>query len=489
MRILTLTAETAAKNLALIERYGRLIEGVEVRLDFLNSTGEQSDESALRLLQAAKARNMTALLSCRRKEDGGGWEGSEEERVNLLARALYPGFDYLDLEEAPPLPESGRRRLTAQAADQGTRLIGSLHSFDGVPRGWTELLKRIARAGRIPKLACTPQNFASAVEVYRRSRSPEMPAEKILLMMGGFGAFSRFLYRRIGSLATFLSPPERKAVAWHPDPEQFTMLYAADRIDEETPLYGVVGHPVHHSRSPELHNHWLREAGLPGSYLPFQVDRMESFLSFAHEAGVEGFSVTLPHKRRVMELIDETSPEVERIGACNTVLRERGRWRGYNTDMHGFLAPLETELARGRLQRALVVGGGGAARTVAAALSSRGVDWVCVNRSPEKARELAEEAGGSWMPRERAGEAAPFDLIVQTTSAGMEPDVAEDPLPQYRFGGGELVYELIYAPEATRFLTRARQAGCATIGGVHMLQAQAREQFRLFTGGVTPPER
>lgn len=488
MRILTLTARSGAENLELIDAYRRWIEGVEIRLDIL-AEGEDAPESAARLLrEEAEGRGLTTILTCRRKEDGGRWEGNEEERTALLFRALSSGCSYADIEEDPPVSGSAEGRIAARARELGTRLIGSIHRFDGIPEKWPEKVKRIAERGRIPKLACTPPDFSSAAEVYRRSRDPELPRERILLLMGPYGLFSRILYRRFGSLVTFLSEPSRKALPWHLDPEQLSRLYRAHEIDESSPLYGVIGNPVHHSRSPELHNGWLIAAGIPGSYLPFQVDAPDAFFRFAREAGVHGFSVTLPLKQAVLPLLDARSEEVERIGACNTVVRERGGWKGYNTDFYGFLAPLEPMLAGRHLSRALVVGAGGVARTVTAALTARGLQWVCVNRTPDKARLLAEEQEGEWRSREDAEAAGPYDLVVQTTSAGMEPRVNEDPLPHYRFTGRETVYELIYAPERTAFLERARTAGCTVLGGMRMLRAQAEEQFRLFTGRPVPGE-
>jgi 3-dehydroquinate dehydratase/shikimate dehydrogenase len=349
-------------------------------------------------------------------------------------------------------------------------------------------MRSVAARGRVPKLAAKVGSFAEAADVYRTAAGLPLPEPRILLLMGPYGFFSRILYRRFGSLCTFLSAPERRALPWHPDPQQFTQLYRADLIDEATPLYGVIGDPVHHSRSPQLHNHWLQRAGLPGSYLPFQVERAEPFFRFAAEAGVAGFSVTLPLKEAVLPQLDAYSAEVERIGACNTVVRRGDAWYGYNTDLHGFLAPLDAHAPGALSGRALVIGAGGVARTVAAALAARGVPWVCVNRTAERARALALEFGGSWLPRESADEGGPYRLVVQTSSAGMEPATDVDPLPHYRFTGGETVYELIYAPEETVLLRRARLAGCRTIGGAAMLRAQAERQFLLFTGREVPRE-
>jgi 3-dehydroquinate dehydratase/shikimate dehydrogenase len=180
------------------------------------------------------------------------------------------------------------------------------------------------------------------------------------------------------------------------------------------------------------------------------------------------------------------------IGACNTVYRREGRWFGENTDYEGFLSPIRAMLQRGEVKHALVVGAGGAARTVVFALRDHGVGVSITNRTPEKARRLAEEAGCGTVPWSSFDGTAPrtegpYELVVQTTSVGMEPNEEGDPLPGYVFGGGEVVYDIIYTPEKTTFLERAEESGCRIVGGAEMLGKQAVAQFRLFTRGVLPP--
>jgi 3-dehydroquinate dehydratase/shikimate dehydrogenase len=220
-------------------------------------------------------------------------------------------------------------------------------------------------------------------------------------------------------------------------------------------------------------------------YLPFHVDEVEAFMKTAEIIGVLGFSVTVPHKQAVIPALRVKGPELDRIGSCNTVLRTGGGWIGRNTDFEGFLRPLDRLVPGKKFKSALVIGAGGAARAVVYALAERGIPVVIVNRSPGKAEALAAEMGVRWMKTEDLTDVvrrAPgsFDLVVQTTSAGMHPKTEEDPLPGFAFNGSEIVYDIIYAPEKTRFLARAEKAGAVILGGKEMLEAQAERQFELF---------
>jgi 3-dehydroquinate dehydratase/shikimate dehydrogenase len=245
-------------------------------------------------------------------------------------------------------------------------------------------------------------------------------------------------------------------------------------------VYGVIGNPVAHSRSPHIHNAGLAALGLDAVYLPFLVDDVREFLRVADLLGVSGVSVTVPHKLAVIPHLARQDPSVARIGACNTLVRAEGGWHGTNTDWPGFLAPLDRRFGSGGGSRirATVIGAGGTSRAVVYGLRETGAEVLILNRTLAGASGIAQEFGC------RAG----GDLVVQTTSCGMEPAVDCDPLPEYRFRGTELVYELVYRPAVTPFLGRAMAAGCRWIGGMEMLLEQAYEQFRLFTGSPYPRE-
>ncbi len=411
-------------------------------------------------------------------------EKGRTETESLLAAARC-GASYAELSGDRPLsppPENFLRELKSR----GTRPIISIAAEPGGLHGdcledLVGLSDRIRRAHRLVsdysglvKLRLRLRSSADARRVMELGERLRDLPDKVLAIEGPFADFARILHRRLGSKWAYID----------------SLPIAA--ADEEAEVYGIIGNPVAHSRSPSIHNPWFRGIGRNAVYLPFLVDDVGEFFSMAELIPVRGFSVTVPHKQAVISFLDKIRPAVKKIGACNTVFREDGRWIGENTDYEGFLAPILADIEKGRMRRALVLGAGGAARTAVYALRDNGIAVTIVNRTYEKAKGLAAETGSEALSTERMDhidEQGAFDLVVQTTSVGMSPDIDGDPLPSYSFSGGETVYDIIYTPPKTRFLERAEKAGCRIIGGDEMLLTQARAQFRLFSGGILPPSR
>ena len=262
-------------------------------------------------------------------------------------------------------------------------------------------------------------------------------------------------------------------------------------MSHQTKVYGVIGNPVMHSLSPRIHNRGFVELDFDGVYVPFLVDDLEAFLDLARLLHVEGFSVTIPHKEAVLPFLATRDETVRNTGACNTVVRRTEGWCGVNTDVDGFLEPLRKRFD-GSIPGGLpctVVGAGGAARAVVYGLSRNRARVLVVNRSSQRARRLADEFGCRWAELDTAGMALMrqySDLIVQTTSVGMEPDTSGDPIPDYVFSGTETVYDIVYKPRETCLLRRARAAGCTVLSGRQMFLSQAHAQFKLFAGTRYP---
>lgn len=262
----------------------------------------------------------------------------------------------------------------------------------------------------------------------------------------------------------------------------------------------VVGHPIRHSRSPLIHGHWLAEHGLDGTYERIDVapDAFEAFFRGLPGSGFAGGNVTIPHKEAAYRLADSLTPRAQRIGAVNTLIVEGDRVRGDNTDAPGFIAHLDQSLGEGWAERAggtaLVLGAGGAARAIVVGLVERGLSVRVANRSPERARALAEldpdhVAALAW---EAVPEAlAETGLLVNTTSLGMagHPPLALDlaPLPE-----SAAVADIVYVPLETPLLAAARARGLAAVDGLGMLLHQAVPGFAAWFGlrpAVTPALR
>ncbi|MDQ7832884.1 MAG: shikimate dehydrogenase [Desulfovibrionaceae bacterium] len=254
-----------------------------------------------------------------------------------------------------------------------------------------------------------------------------------------------------------------------------------------TRLFGIIGHPLGHSLSPLLHNWGFGHFGLPGVYMawPVEVGRVADFMTAVRLLGIEGVSVTIPHKAAVMEYVDGMTDRARAVGAVNTLFWQGGRLWGENTDVAGFVAPLrEMGDVPGT---ALVLGGGGAARAAVAGLAELGVPEIVVsNRTEAKARELARDFGVGVVDWERRGERA-GGLVVNATPLGMlGKNEGQSPLPPGALGPGSVAYDLVYNPHETAFLRDAATAGARMIPGLSMFFGQAVEQFRIWTGCELP---
>jgi shikimate dehydrogenase len=255
-------------------------------------------------------------------------------------------------------------------------------------------------------------------------------------------------------------------------------------IKGDTKVYGIVGYPVEHSLSPVFQNRAFEYMGLRAVYVPFPVKAQELEVAIAglRALGVEGINITIPHKEKALELMDEVSEDARLIGAVNTVSFS-DRVVGYNTDWLGFKRSLE-EVIEPSGKRALVLGAGGSSRAVVYALTRMGVNTVIWNRTPSKARKLAEEFGLELTdrPENVIGE---VDIVVNTTSVGLFQDDTE--LFDYSLLRPEhTVVDIIYRD--TPLVKRAKEMGATAINGFPMLLYQGIESFKIWTGCEPPVE-
>jgi len=266
-------------------------------------------------------------------------------------------------------------------------------------------------------------------------------------------------------------------------------------INAHTRLLAVLGHPVGHSLSPEMHNAALAVAGMDCVYVAFDVHphRLAGALAGMAALGFVGANLTIPHKEAAVGMMADLSPEARALGAVNTVSFHDGLAIGHNTDVQGLLEPL---LARGvMLQglRAVVMGAGGAARGAVYGLMKSGAEVTIVNRTVGRAEALAEHMGRALgVTAVRAAAAGSREakeallgagLLVNATSAGMAPDDNAMPdVPEAALRKGLTVFDLIYRPRETRLLRVARCAGCEVLNGVPMLVHQGAASFEAWFG-------
>lgn len=256
------------------------------------------------------------------------------------------------------------------------------------------------------------------------------------------------------------------------------------------PLAGVIGHPIAHSKSPQVHGHWLRTYGLAGHYIPMDVSNedLESVLKALPKMGFVGANVTLPHKERVLDLVDQVTDRATLIGAVNTLIfRDDGTAIGDNTDGYGFIENLRQGAPNWQPEAgpAVVLGAGGAARAVVASLLDAGVPEILIsNRTRVRADKLRADFGTrlkvvEWV---QAGNILENGAtVVNTTSLGMagKPELR---VPLDGLSKDAVVTDLVYNPMKTNLLVEAEQQGCTIVDGLGMLLHQAVPGFERWFG-------
>ncbi|NLG28220.1 MAG: shikimate dehydrogenase [Chloroflexi bacterium] len=279
-----------------------------------------------------------------------------------------------------------------------------------------------------------------------------------------------------------------------------TITSAALLPSGHTAVVGVIGWPVEHSVSPQMHNAALRALGLDWCYVPFAVppERLTEAVRGLRALGLRGINATVPHKQALLPLMDALTPEARAIGAVNTLVMRPEGLLGHNTDAQGFLRALREAGFEPAGCRALVLGAGGVARAIVYALLSVGASVTLLNRSAARAEQLAHEfetlaapgatlSAGALESATASASAARAHLVVNATSAGMWPAVERSPWPTgARLAAGAFCYDVVYNPRETLWLRTARAGGCAVADGLGMLVHQGAEALELWTGERAP---
>lgn len=266
------------------------------------------------------------------------------------------------------------------------------------------------------------------------------------------------------------------------DVKELEELLMAENTDTLTRVYGIMGYPCTHSKSPQLFNRLFTQYRVNAFYTRLQNPELASLIRVARDIDIRGASVTIPFKQEVIAYLDNLDHDAEAIGAVNTIVFCGGKSYGSNTDWLGIRGPLEEH----RGKRAAVLGAGGAAAAAVYALLDLEMEVTVLNRTPERAEELAVRFGCNYAPLSAFGTVNP-GVVVNATPVGMTPD-RHSPLRPDELGNGMVVFDLVYTPAETPLIRMARNAGAMVIPGPEMFIRQAAAQFRRFTGIQVPVE-
>jgi 3-dehydroquinate dehydratase/shikimate dehydrogenase len=450
---------------------------LEFRLDYLADV--QSGIEAIRTLRSEYP-DVTLIATCRRHQNHGHFNGSIEQQVSTLEAAIDAGAHAVDLEiESAEIinPQIGRLRSRSF-------LIVSYHNFETTPL-IDAVVKRLMRvdadAFKLVTTARKPTDVHKVLSVAKTLPKTKM----ILLAMGEVGFPTRILSPAFGSLYTYAAPLSAEGTAsGQVCAKVLRGLYRVEKFSRLAKIYGVIADPVRHSISPAVHNRAFQAKRMDAVYVPFLVQpaHLKDFMQLAEKLPVCGFSVTIPHKQKILRYIDIIDPLARRIGAVNTVWKKAGKWRGINTDVHGVIRPLSKRLKLAK-SSVLLVGNGGAARGAAFALLDAGAKLSITGRNPDRIRALAKLTGAEPVAAEQAA-AQHYDALVHATPLGMHPHVNE-----CFFDGdipADVVFDMVYNPMETLLIRKAKDCGREIVPGIDMFIEQAVQQFEAWTNDTAP---
>ena len=467
-----------------IKRAAEVADIIELRLDCLDDI-----DAASRILDQARSFRRPLILTLRCAEQGGHSSLEYDSRRRFWSSLKPPAADcFFDLEYNLVEDLSSGEAFAAN----WQQVVCSHHDFNGVPPDLEQIYEMMAatRAGTI-KIAVQANDATDCLPIFRLIEHAQGAGRRLIgIAMGPAGMMTRVLGPSRGSFLTYASLDDESATA----PGQLTArqlrdVYRINSIDSETEIMGLAGYPLGHSLSPYIHNAAFTAGGLNAVYLPFQTEDVTQFIKrMVHPKtrevawNLRGLGVTIPHKTKVMLLLDWIDPIAAQIGAVNTLSLNEERLLGYNTDARGFIAPLRKRCGPLTNARCAVIGAGGAARAALWALANEGAAVELFARDVERASETAADFGVPCHQLSRA-DFTGFDIVVNSTPLGMSgANQILTPVTGAQLHGVRLAYDLVYNPTETVFLREARAAGCDTLNGIEMLLAQAAEQFRLWTG-------
>ncbi|MGH9801115.1 MAG: shikimate dehydrogenase, partial [Blastocatellia bacterium] len=459
---------------------------VELRLDYLTS---ENCRTVIEKLPALASGN-NLLLTFRPREQGGQRDLSLQDRQTFwrsLPTEIVSAIRFADFEF--DLVES----FGQQSPVPWEKVICSWHNFAETPDGLPARYDRMAATpAAVVKIATMANGIGDCLRTFELIEHAKGKKPVIALAMSLAGLATRVLSLSRGGMLTFGSLRRgAESAAGQPTVADLSQLYRIKELNRETEIFGVMGNPVGHSRSPLMHNPALSKLGRNGVYLPFEIADAAQFIrDFVRPATkkidwrLRGLSVTIPHKLAVMPHLDHVDATAKTIGAVNTIVVEGEKLVGYNTDVTGAMKPLE-ELTELRGARVAVIGAGGSARAICYGLNQRGAEVTIFARDLRKAQLLADEFNTKLAALDCFS--GDTDIVINCTPIGMlHHSEGQSPLRADSLPGVKLVYDLIYTPEETALLGDAKAAGCQTLGGLAMLVGQAAEQFRLWTGLEAP---
>jgi len=446
---------------------------IELRLDFIKDI----DEKKINELIYDKKQKIIATL--RPAKFGGLFKGEETERLELLKVAINNNADFIDVEFQSEIMNQIIKNK------KSSKIIISHHDFKETQslEKLESIYNQISKLSPdFVKIVTTANSINDNFVIFDLLKGKN---NLIASCMGQKGEISRILAPKFGSAIAYCSLGKNKeSASGQITVEEMKNLYHVDLINPQTNVIGIISEFAENSMSKYMHNPNFVKNNVNFVYVPFKVssNELKEFMENIKIFNFKGAAVTIPHKESIINLIHNVDETADEIGAVNTLVRDDRKTIGYNTDYYGAVESLKEKM-NPKGKKVLVIGAGGAARAVVYGLKKEGAEITIVNRTENKAKELAGQFNVDFDKMENIKSLArQADVIINATSLGMAPFEDGCALKEDELEEGKVVMDVVYKPVITKLIKLAQKKKCKTITGDRMLIYQAVRQFELWTG-------
>jgi len=498
-----ITSSTNKEALRAAQKGALAADCVELRMDLIASGNLRQLISAARRVSPG----VKIIVTCRKKEEAlkAGKKGktasakTKSQKISILKEAISLGADFIDIELAEGKKVIGQLKSLCARQGNKTKIIISYHDVKKTPSlvKLKEIFQRCAKEKpAVVKIVTYANDHEDNFRVlslipYARKKSQNI----IALCMGEKGHISRIAGTQIGNFLGFatLSPRGQSAPGQLTvgDMNSLNKILGAKMKKSQAKLraakpqnFILLGNPVAQSLSPLIHNAALHEMNINENYSACCVSDLDDAIRGMKALNIRGASVTIPFKVEVMRYLDDIDKDALEIGAVNTIINNKGKLTGANTDWMGIIMTLKEEMAiKGKTF--VIAGGGGTARAAAYGIIREGGLPVLVNRTLSKAKIIAKHFGCPFYPLSEISKLK-ADGLINTTSVGMHPHILRSPAPKDVLKNYKYVMDVIYNPLNTKLLNDAAAQGCRVFSGADMFVHQGAEQLRLWTKKEPP---
>ena len=468
-------ANSVKEAIEQIKKAEKISDIIELRIDYIRNI----DTEILNTLLNSTSKK--TILTCRPKKFGGNYDGPEEKRYGLLEYGIGKKADYIDIE-LETSKEFIKRIIEKKSK---TKIIISHHDFERTS-SLSNLKKKYEKIKSLSpdliKIVTMARSINDCFNIFSLLNEKN---NLISFCMGLRGDMSRILAARYGSVFTYASLESGyESAPGQINADYLEEVYNFSMINKDTKILGVIGEHAENSKSKFMHNANFRNKKLDYVYVPFKVrkEELKEFVENFRNFKFRGGAVTVPHKEQIMDYLDEIDETAQKIGATNTFVNDNNFLKGYNTDYYGVYKAL-SEVTGLSGKKVLVIGAGGASRSLCYVLSKENASFTIINRTYDKAKKLGEEFFGNYVRfEEMEKEIKKNDIIINTTSVGMNPNADDCIIDEQFFPKEKIILDMVYNPVETQLIRLARKNKCTVITGDRMLAYQAIGQFKAWTG-------